>query len=358
MSAEFKETENGTSLIINGTEITYYFEEEYVSESGKIKIGIVSANDFELNNDEIIELLKLEHTAIPYYFHLYKINFFQLQEAKILINMDGDGIALIVEHELHSWTNPFKYSDFMECYSKLLSDSAFEISSDSLHLSDVSLILNFDDDSNNSMLPFVDEAIEWLTVCYNKTVNILNQQVRGDVFTKLFNFPSEYQNICSQYLSWFGEFLKNLGINASVSTEQTNEQTILIVAPDDNYELLDQIEKLFYQYLQLPYAELLPPQKTLTPQEAYAYQSALMQIQHLQTQIQLKESIIANYQATHSTLIAQVQQHANQPLLLNSLQDESKYKFFGGFLEVNKKLTIGKNGNVTFDLSKLFSLKK
>jgi hypothetical protein len=79
-----------------------------------------------------------------------------------------------------------------------------------------------------------------------------------DSLVKLFEFPPEYANICSQYLMWFGEFLKNLGIEADVSTENKGGKTSLIISPAENGEMLEQIEQLFYCYIDLPYTESIP----------------------------------------------------------------------------------------------------
>jgi hypothetical protein len=173
-------------------------------------------------------------------------------------------------------------------------------------------------------------------------------------FTKIFNFPPEYKNICSQYLMWFGEFLKNLGIEADVHTEPNNGQTALIISPKDNPELLEEIEKLFYQYLALPYAELLPASKQ-TPQEIYAYQSAMNQINNLTNQIQMKDSMLQLQQATNSALTEKLILQANQPLLLESLKDEKKYEIFGGLISIPAKQEFGKNKNITINFEKLFS---
>jgi hypothetical protein len=175
-------------------------------------------------------------------------------------------------------------------------------------------------------------------------------------FTKFFNFPSEYSTICSQYLMWFGEFLKNLGIEADVHTEPKSGQTALIVSPKENPELLEEIEKLFYQYLALPYAELLPASKQ-TPEEVYAYQSAMSQIGNLKNQIQMKDSMLQLQQATNSALTEKLILQANQPLLLESLKDEKKYEFFGGLISIPAKQEFGKNKNISINFEKLFSKK-
>ena len=347
MSAEFKETDKGISLFINGEEITsYHLEEDFDSLGNKFSMH-VCANDFELDTEEINELLKLSNSDIPRFFDFYKQRYLTIQNASLNIFIDNHHVGLSVEHNLETWTNPFKYTDFVACYSKLLTSAPFK-SRDEL-----TLTIGFDETFEEPMLPEVNEAIEWLNKCYLEAENIMHDSVKSEVFTKLFDFPPEYRNICSQYLVWFGEFLKNLGIEANVSTKNSGTQTALIVTPDNCPELLENIEKLFYQYIELPYVELLPPQGNLTPQEIYAYQSAVMQVQHLQTQIQMKDSVIASYEATNTNLVAQIKEQSSKLLLIDSLKEDNKISLFGGLIEINQKLKIGKNNNATIDLSKL-----
>lgn len=178
-----------------------------------------------------------------------------------------------------------------------------------------------------------------------------------DVLYKIFEFPDEYKHICSQYIMWFGEFLKNIGIEANVSTEHKNGQTTLLVEPEKNPELLLQIERYFYQYIGLPSIKLLPPAPNLTQEEMYAYQSAIMQVQHLNTQIQMKDAVIASQNITNFSLISKIKQKEELPLLVESLQEDKKYELFNGAVKIPAIQKFGKNGNIEFDLCKIFNKK-
>ena len=155
---------------------------------------------------------------------------------------------------------------------------------------------------------------------------------------------------------WFGEFLKNLGIDANVTTENDDGKTSLIVTPP-NKKLLQEIEQLLYQYLALPYAEVLPPINQ-SPEQMYAYQSAMMQIQHLQTQIQMKDTMLRLEQSTSSNLAKKIEEQADKKLLLDSLDGNEKYTFFDGGVSIPAQQVIGKNNNIKFDLTKLFGKPK
>jgi len=336
MGAEFVVNDKGTCLFINGFEITYYHTEEHIDHSGKKVNFKVCANDFQLDNDEIIELLKLTISDIPKCFDFYKQGFKSINDASLNIIIDNYHVGLVVEHNLETWSNPYSYTDFVKCYSNLLADCPFKVEEE------LALTLGFDESYEEPMLPQVEEAINWLNKCYFQAKAIMMEVSSNDVLTKVFDFPPEYKSACIQYLIWFGEFLKSLDINTKISTEDSNEETLLVITPDNCPELLEKIENLFYQYIELPYVEVLPPQETFSPQELYAYQSAVLQVQHLKTQIQMKDSVIASYKATNASLITQIEEQAKEPLLINSLKDENKFKLFGGLIEVNKKQKLGK----------------
>ncbi|MBH0020955.1 hypothetical protein I6F40_11415 [Pseudoalteromonas sp. SWXJ133] len=351
MTVEFKEMEKGICLFVDGTEVTHYIREVPASHI----IGDVSYvlyNDFELENDEIDDLLNLSLSEIPACFDFHKEDYKTINGASIAISIDCSQISLEVEHDLEKWANSYSFIEFNTYFTKLLTDGPFN----SEFIYSVKLYLDSYKIENQSILPELTEAYSYLKKCYLEAEKILIEQTRDDVFIKVFEFPPEYKNICSQYLIWFGEFLQNLGIDATVSTNQSKNQTQLIVSPDECPELLTEIEKLFYQYLSLPYSELLPPESNLTPQELHVYHVVKMQVQHLETQIQMKDSVIASYQATNRSLINEISEKDSELMLINSLKEEGKFEVLGGILKVNKVQKIGKNDNASIDLSKIFKL--
>jgi hypothetical protein len=258
-------------------------------------------------------------------------------------------------HNMDEWTYPFS----VKVLNQYLRENFVSNNSKMTNASTQYCALSFEiskDDTSVNLKELIFDAAEKLLSFYNQSINELNEKHSENLFVKLFDFPPEYANICSQYLMWFGEFLKNLGIDADVSTENKDGKTSLIVSPTENGEMLEQIEQLFYQYLALPYADFLPASKQ-TPQEMYAYQSAMSQIDNLKNQIQMKDTILQLHQATNSALTEKLILQANQPLLLESLKDEKKYELFGGLISIPAKQEFGKNKNVSIDLEKLFSKK-
>ncbi|MBB1434560.1 hypothetical protein H5201_09590 [Pseudoalteromonas sp. SG43-6] len=348
MTIEFKETDDGVSFLINGKEVTFFIKNTDNSQTLR--------NDFELDNDEIDELLELEYSELPLDFEYYKEDYIKINGASIDLCIAEYHLGFRVKHELEIWANHYSFKKFDIVFEGLLSQGSFKVINYNDSQIDVDLDIDRLEYQNQSMLANVKKALDFIEECSLEAHKFLTEQSRDDVFIKVFEFPPEYKNICSQYLIWFGEFLQNLGIDANVSTNQRKNQTQLIVSPNECPELLTEIEKLFYQYLSLPYAELLPPESNLTPQELHAYQAVKMQVQHLQTQVQLKDYVIASYQATNTDLMNKISEKDSELMLINSLKEDNKFEIFGGILKVNKVQKIGKNDNASIDLCKIYKL--
>jgi len=350
MTIEFKESDDGISFLINGEEVTFFIKNTDNSHTLR--------NDFELENDEIDELLELKYSEIPLDFEYYKEDYIKINEVSIDFCITEYILGFRIKYELEVWANHYSFKKFNLVFEKLLSEGSFKITTHNYSEVDLDIEIDRLKYQNRIMLPDVKKALKHIEKCSLEAHKILIEQSKDDVFIKIFEFPAEYKNICSQYLIWFGEFLQNLGLDANVSTEQSKNQTQLIVSPNECPELLTEIEKLFYQYLSLPYAELLPPESNLTPQELHAYQAVKMQVQHLQTQVQMKDSVIASYQATNTNLINKISEKDSELMLINSLKEDNKFEVFGGILKVNKVQKFGKNDNASIDLFKIYKLVK
>ncbi|NQY65018.1 MAG: hypothetical protein HRT38_15065 [Alteromonadaceae bacterium] len=369
MTVKFIDTQYNLFIEIDGNvELTYEKNRMFVIEGYELYLK----KDDKLSSFMLNKFLEVKVSEIPNTFRYYSsweyIHSNENLNIHIKKNEESNNIILSLKMtvDLTKWNNPYSILEFNEALRENTEINSikpyylYKLNPDTFIEKEwsfkIGIKVNKVEEENLFFL--FENAYKHLKFNLDETTIQLNKTNSENVFIKLFNFPSGYENICSQYLMWFGEFLKNLGINANVSTEQTYGQTALIINPEKNNELLIKIEHLFYQYLQLPYVEILPPEKSLTQQEMHAYHTTIMQVQHLATQIQMKDSVIASYQASNTSLMAQLKPQSDQPLLMESLKDEKKYEFFNGAIKIPAKQHFGKNKNITFDMSKLFSKSK
>jgi hypothetical protein len=101
----------------------------------------------------------------------------------------------------------------------------------------------------------------------------------------LFEFPSYIRSACEQYLLHFADFLRDLGVNTSVTLAEVASQVLFSVTPIDRYEALENIRIALDAYLHLPGAIILDdPEGASDRITAYKLRANL---NHLQAQLDL-----------------------------------------------------------------------
>jgi hypothetical protein len=74
----------------------------------------------------------------------------------------------------------------------------------------------------------------------------------GGSVVKLFKFPPAIKTACEQYLLYFGQFLKDLGIDAETELKEEASRVLFTVTPTDKSKALDSIREALNCYLQMP----------------------------------------------------------------------------------------------------------
>jgi len=257
-------------------------------------------------------------------------------------------IKLSITFSWEEWNQPFTIQEFLECYKNEMSNIGFktEINMEEgwASLDIIFFVLD------GIVLHRIDEVIHEAKKEYQSLVVKLARAGSENIFVKVFNFPKEYESICTQYLVWFGEFLLNLGINADVSAENNRHQTSLIVSPKEAPELLIKIEQLFYQYLSLPYIEYLPAQAvSASVEDKYLLQMLFSQVENFKNQIQMKEAVIEMKELSIASLKENLHEKEKKILLIQSMKNAKDIEMFGGAISLGEI----KLGPLKFDPKKL-----
>ncbi|WP_181316435.1 hypothetical protein [Photobacterium kishitanii] len=255
----------------------------------------------------------------------------------IAVSLDHskNGMSLLLQLDfvdLDAWNEPYSYGSYVDYLDELIEGQSIPIKKYSKHESVSSpylaaLGVTFHLDEGDVVESILSYAKKISLAQKQVHVTLVNKEPK-DALVKLFSFPKEYEAICVQYLVWFGEFLAELGIKAQVISEQNGTSTKFIVAPEDAEETLAQVEKLFYTYLSLPYAEFLPASNS------DVYNKVLLlnlkaQVDYFKTQIELKEATIEMKSTTIRTLQTRYEQASKELLLLKSVRDD-RLELFGG----------------------------
>ncbi|MDQ6788065.1 MAG: hypothetical protein M3033_14770 [Acidobacteriota bacterium] len=114
-----------------------------------------------------------------------------------------------------------------------------------------------------------------ITSIHKKTISKLNSKAINKSLVSLFNFPETIKNSCEQYLIYFAQFLKDLGINATSNLKEEAGKVLFSVTPIDDVEALDKIREALAVYLHLPESPIIY-------NESFAAMRLQQQIENLQ----------------------------------------------------------------------------
>jgi hypothetical protein len=172
----------------------------------------------------------------------------------------------------------------------------------------------------------------------------LAADIDQDTLVTLFDFPSGVSIACEQYLLYFVQFLRDLGIEAGASIKHEAHHVLFSVTPQDGAQALDQIREALEVYLRLPDSSEFAAQA-----QAYgdiAVQQLQANIYHLKGQLMVAGAVLQARDAqiealqisnfTYQQLLATQQQAATLPLLSPKPSGADAEPLVPGVIEVTK----------------------
>jgi hypothetical protein len=178
----------------------------------------------------------------------------------------------------------------------------------------------------------------------------VNQYLALDGISAKFAFPVELRASCEQYLLYFAQFLRDLGINASSDLREHAGKVLFSVTPIDDTEALDKIREALAVYLNLPASPIVLD-------DSFASMRLQQQIENLKhsqkmaaRELQLTEKVlVAQSEIIHekNTIISQkdstieqqdkiIEKITSKSIMMDSLKNKEEFeKIFDG-LEVGE----------------------
>ena len=159
----------------------------------------------------------------------------------------------------------------------------------------------------------------------------------------LFKFPHEIRVPCEQYLQYFVQFLRDLGVEADSELKHEAGRVLFSVTPKDKAEALDNIRQALEIYILLA----SPIGDEFVVGESIAYQRLTANVLHLRSQLQLARALCQAQDATIEVQqIAIGHQRAMsgtviQDSVVNVQPASDKEQLFGGRLTLGKYETKG-----------------
>lgn len=147
---------------------------------------------------------------------------------------------------------------------------------------------------------------------------------RQGALTEIFDFPEEVSVACQQYLIYFGQFLADVGIEATVQIDQQADHVFFSVTPKDKHDALEVIRSMLDSYLKIP------GDPHFGSDSSGATDVAVFQLRanvaHLESQMNLAQAVL---QAKNATIQAMELSNFRLHQLVNSAQGTSHAALFG-----------------------------
>jgi len=254
-------------------------------------------------------------------------------------------ITLTHECKLEEWKNSFSIKELDKTLREVMHDhkeygleySGLDPENNfSIEIEDINSIHTIKETIDNKR-PLIDEI-------YNKVSNLLIEKSRGNAVVSIFDFPEQVRVPCEQYLIYFADFLRNLGIKATTDITHEAGKVLFSITPESKDIALQQIREALDMYLNLPGS--MQDIQLISMDIGIKEQQLLAQVQHLRSQILLANALTQSQRDTiqsQQTIIDQQQQVLDASILQQSLltetlknKTEDSEKILGGAISLTR----------------------
>jgi hypothetical protein len=164
-------------------------------------------------------------------------------------------IQLNCTPSVEDWANPYTISD----YASALREATEQHPSSAKYFQDddempfVGFGVEF---SGRPMDLLIGEELPSLTSQASQLCDVADRlalkNVRKDSIVTFFEFPPAVKTACAQYLTYFIQFLEDLGVKADSEIKENAGRVLFSVTPKDGPSALGQIREALDAYLRLP----------------------------------------------------------------------------------------------------------
>lgn len=238
----------------------------------------------------------------------------------VMITKSNDEISALcfIFFQWDTWKNPYNIKECIQELSGEFNNNGVINEIDDNYSEGVGISYTLKSISGVKDLCEINKSVIYR--CIKNACEKCLEKTKGKILVKVFDFPEHYKTACTQYMVWFGEFLKTLDMRAEVSIDNSDGKTTLLVSSE--YQFRERLEQALYTYLSLPDSEIYPID-TSDVESKVNYQLMVSQVQNLKTQIELKESIIEMKNAT-------IEATRKELMLLSSIKDEKSIDIVNG----------------------------
>lgn len=247
--------------------------------------------------------------------------------------------------EIDKWKKPYSIEEFgkvMEQVTLLYHEAGIEWIHEDEVISNGCELRCYNFHRGNTIHEIHLNHIEIIEEICSKAALKLHQSSEESSIVSIFDFPEEVKAACEQYLIYFIQFLREIGIDAKANIKDEAGKVLFSVVPLSNETALRRIRDALDIYLQLPIL-FNNVNYTQIPMDTNV-QQLVANIQHLNSQLMLSRAIIQTNQLTignQQKLIEQQQKVLDSTIFQQSLV-ETNTKFeegediLGGTIKLQK----------------------
>jgi len=222
----------------------------------------------------------------------------------------GKSLRFVLKFEMEFWDRSYSVIELAKKMHEIVkaTSSPIDIWPNLESEEEIEPILNgFGIESDIDSMDLIGDVVE---VYCEKLLDLLQEAERsileshGDSIVKLFTFPPAIKSACEQYLLYFGQFLKDLGIDAETHLKEEASRVLFTVTPSNKKDALDSIREALDCYLHMPNSAQAISDMTTN------HDLAIMQLQanifFLKSQITLAGALVQAKDATINAQQAQI----------------------------------------------------
>lgn len=203
-------------------------------------------------------------------------------------------MRITCDYDLERWHEKISESFFLpELERELKKSNIYNVLTEfDFSTEDNFIHLIFSADLGCDVYKIFDEACHYVAEAHRHVSDGFEYGGGGGFISK-FKFPAEYKSIFVQYLTYFGQFLEDLGIHGDLSLSNRHELTCLSFNPSDQSVALENIAAALSSYLSLPESNLaiIVPNGNL--ESEVRFQQLASVVEHLKSQLRLSNAIIS-----------------------------------------------------------------
>lgn len=213
--------------------------------------------------------------------------------------------------DFDEWKQPYSMKEYVEEYERVFKEKNIQdmrfVRDEEAAGNGFSLYV-LATDATSTIGEEISKYIDTVRELNSHALTLLLSKFPSDSVFMYFDFPKEVQVPCEQYLLYFAQFLKDLGVEANTTLTHEAGQVLFTVTPEDKEQALDKIRAALELYLHLPSSPVSNAQ-----QNEIAILRLNSELQNFQSrlslaraEIQMKEAAIQLQQATIAQLTGEV----------------------------------------------------